>query len=109
MFGLWVSHQDWEKILRGVPEEHCSKVRSYLASNHYRIIGMLHVVKRYRIGRPEGLPLTLSESLSCSIGRRYVAIARARKKTRKIFAILAGAGLSVSALILCCMWLLEQE
>ena len=87
MFGLWVSHNDWDRILYGIPEEHTHNVRSYLSSRHYRVVGMLHVVKRYRIGRPEGLKGTLSENQSLLVGRRFISICRARKRMRKLMGV----------------------
>jgi hypothetical protein len=87
MVGLWVSERDWQKILHGVPAEHFYAVKSYLMKSHYRVVGFLHVVKRYHIGTTEGLSKPLTANQSLLVGKRYVAVCKARKRSRKVIAI----------------------
>jgi len=62
-------------------------VKSYLSRTHYRVVGLLHVVKRYPISNYEGLNGQLSERQSLLVGQRYIAVCRAKKKAIKAVVI----------------------
>lgn len=100
MAGLWISDRDWDRILSGVPENHIACVKSYLARTHYRVVGLLHIVKRYPLSRYEGLDGELSIQQSVTVGKRFVTVCRAKKRARKMFAIVTLATVFIGGLAL---------
>lgn len=96
MFGLWVSAEDWQAVLKGVPMGHAFRLQKYLRETHYLAVKFLHVSKRYKIGRPEGLDGKLSANQSLCVAQRYVALCEARQKNRRF----AGTCFSIVSVLL---------